>query len=372
MSRAFTRTHFVTTLLFALALSACSGEDKAKQAQTRQNVVQVQMTVLQPVATVATAAAPGTVIALESVQVASRLMGYLRDFAVVEGQAVKKGQRLFTIDPLDIEGAVEQAGLSVQQAEAAQKDAKADYDRFDALYKDEVVTRQQYEKMKLNYEMAASRAAQARSGLGTARGQMRYATVTAPIDGVVTRKLASQGDIAAPGHPVLMLENPARLQVQTSVAEDIYKGLRLGQEVQVEVDGRAQPLTARVARLSPAADPMTHAYMVKLDIACKLPSPRGGGAGGEGSCGLTSGAFARVLFPTAKREVLALTRAAVLNRAGIAGVFVVAADGTAQYRMVRLGQESSGMVEVLSGLNPGDRVVTGNAAAVNNGDKVSG
>jgi len=355
MYRAFSVTLFVKPLLLALTLSACSGGEKAKLAP--QHSVQAQVTVLQPVATVATIAAPGNVIALESVQVASRLMGYLRDFAVVEGQAVKKGQRLFTIDPLDIEGAMEQAGLGLQQAEAALKDAKADFDRFDALYKDEVVTRQQYEKMKLNYEIAASRAAQAKASLSTARGQMRYATVTAPIDGVVTRKLASEGDIAAPGHPVLMLENPARLQVQTSVAEDLYKGLRLGQEVQVEVDGRDKPLTAKVARLSPAADPMTHSYMVKLDLSTP---------------GLTSGAFARVLFPSGKREVLAVPAAAVLNRAGIAGVFVVDAAGLAQYRMVRLGREADGQVEVLSGLNPGERVVTGNAQAVNNGDKVSG
>jgi multidrug efflux pump subunit AcrA (membrane-fusion protein) len=141
------------------------------------------------------------------------------------------------------------------------------------------------------------------------------------------------------------------------VAEDLYRGLRLGQGVKVEIDGQARAIAAKVARLSPAADPMTHSYSVKLDVAAP---------------GLTSGAFARVLFPTGKRSLLALPRAAVLNRAGITGVFVVDAQGTAQYRMLRLGQESDAMVEVLSGLAPGERVVTGNAEAVNNGDKVSG
>lgn len=347
----------MTPLLIALLVAGCSGEDKGRPAATAQPSVQAQITLLQPTQTVATTATPGTIVALESVQVASRLMGYLRDISVVEGQSVKKGQRLFTIDPLDIEGAVEQARLGLSQAEAAMRDAKADYERFENLYKDEVVTRQQYEKMKLNYDIAVSRMAQAKAGLGTAQGQMRYATVSAPIDGVVTRKLANEGDIAAPGHPVLMLENPARLQVQTSVAENLYKNLRLGQIVNVEIDGRAQPIAARIARLSPAADPMTHTYMVKLDITAD---------------GLMSGGFARVMFPTGQRSALTLPRAAVLDRAGITGVFVVDAAGTAQYRMVRLGQEIDGMVEVLSGLNPGERVVTDNAQAVNNGDKVSG
>ena len=343
------------SLSLPLTLIGCSGEDKAKTAQEARRTVQAQTTIIQPSEGLATTAVTGTVEALESVRVASRLMGYIRDIAVVEGQAVKAGQRLFTIDPLDIEGAVEQARLGVKQAEDAMKDAEADYKRFENLYKDEVVTRQNYEKMKLNYDMAVTRAAQAKAGLGTAQGQMRYATVTSPINGVVTQKLANEGDIAAPGHPVLMVENPARLQVRGSVSEDIHRGLKLGAQVMVEVDGQDQAVAAKVAQLAPAADPMTHTYTVKLDIAAP---------------GLKSGTFARILFPTGKRTVLAVPEAAVLERAGIVGVFVVDAQGAAQYRMVRLGKQEGGLVEVLSGLNPGDRVVTGNAQAVNNGDNV--
>lgn len=343
------------SLSLPLTLIGCSGEDKAKTAQEARRTVQAQTTIIQPSEGLATTAVTGTVEALESVRVASRLMGYIRDIAVVEGQAVKAGQRLFTIDPLDIEGAVEQARLGVKQAEDAMKDAEADYKRFENLYKDEVVTRQNYEKMKLNYDMAVTRAAQAKAGLGTAQGQMRYATVTSPINGVVTQKLANEGDIAAPGHPVLMVENPARLQVRGSVSEDIHRGLKLGAQVMVEVDGQDQAVAAKVAQLAPAADPMTHTYTVKLDIAAP---------------GLKSGTFARILFPTGKRTVLAVPEAAVLERAGIVGVFVVDAQGAAQYRMVRLGKQEGGLVEVLSGLNPGDKVVTGNANAVNNGDNV--
>ena len=347
----------VLALSLALGLSACSGEEKSKTAQETPRTVQAQTTVIQMSEGLATTAVPGTVEALESVRVASRLMGYIRDIAVVEGQAVKAGQRLFTIDPLDIEGAVEQARLGLKQAEDAMKDAEADYKRFENLYKDEVVTRQNYEKMKLNYEMAVTRAAQAKAGLGTAQGQMRYATVTAPINGVVTSKLANEGDIAAPGHPVLMVENPARLQVRGAVSEDLYRTLKAGAQVMVEVDGQDKAVAAKVAQLAPAADPMTHTYTVKLDIAAP---------------GLKSGAFARIQFPTGKRTVLAVPEAAVLDRAGIVGVFVVDAQGAAQYRMVRLGRKDGGQVEVLSGLNAGDKVVTGNAQVVNNGDKIQG
>lgn len=345
-------------VLLTLALAGCGthGQDEpAKPAPPR--TVRAQVTAIQPVEVVASQPTPGTVVAVDSVKVASRLMGYIKDIAVVEGQAVKAGQRLFTIDPLDIEGAVAQARLALEQAEAAMKDARADFERFDALYKDEVVSRQHYEKMKLNYDIAVARAAQARAGLTTAQGQMRYASVASPIDGVVTMKLANEGDIAAPGHPVVMVENLARLQVQTSVPEALFQTLRLGQKVPVRIDGLDTPVEATVARLTPAADPMTHTHLVKLDVAAP---------------GLRSGAFARVLFPTGRARMLAVPQAAVLQRAGIAGVFVVDDAGTARYRMVRLGRVENGLAEILSGLNPGERVVTGNADAVNNGDRVQG
>ncbi len=359
MSKVALNQFLVAPLVIALSLSlvACSDPEPAKTAQAAQRSVQAQISQIQPAEVTATTATTGSVVALESVRVASRLMGYIKDIAVVEGQAVKTGQRLFTIDPLDIEGAVEQARLGLRQADDAMKDAKADFERFENLYKDEVVSRQQFEKMKLNYDMAVSRSAQAKAGLGTAQGQMRYATVTSPINGVVTQKLANQGDIAAPGHPVLMVENQARLQVQTAVSESLYKNIRIGQTVMVEIDGQEKAVAGKVASLSPAADPMTHTYTIKLDVAAPA---------------LKSGAFARVLFPTGARSILALPVEAVLERAGITGVFVVDAQNVAQYRMVRTGRVVDGRVEVLSGLNPGERVVTGNAQAVNNGDKVTG
>lgn len=344
-------------LALALVLAGCGGEGPKPAAQAPVNTVQATVAVVQPAEVDVHAAMPGTVVALESVKVASRLMGYIKDIAVAEGQAVKAGQRLFTIDPLDIEGGVAQARLGLEQAEKAMQDAKADYDRFSALLKDEVVTRQQYDKMKLNYEIAVSRVAQAKAGLGTAQGQMRYATVGSPINGVVVQKLANEGDIAAPGHPVLLVENPSRLQIQTSVPATLYAGLRLGAPVQVEIDGQAAPVTAKVANLSPAADPMTHTHLVKLDVSAP---------------GLKSGAFARVLFATGKESVLRVPAEAVLNRAGIEGVFVVDDQGIAHYRMVRTGRAEQGQVVILSGLAAGDKVVTGNAQAVNNGNKIQG
>lgn len=347
--------HILSAIALALSLAGC-GHDEAGQAPTPRTMPGKAVVVAAD-ARVAHHAAPATVVAVDRAEVASRLMGYISDIAVVEGQAVARGQRLFTVDPLDVQGGVEQARAGVSQAESAYADAKADFDRYSNLYQEEVVSRQQFDKAKLQLDVAAARLAQARAGLGTASGQLRYATVTSPIAGVVTRKLANNGDLAAPGKPVLVIENPARLQIETQVPEDVLGRLRPGLAVPVEIDGVDGQVEGRVARISPAADPVSRTFLVKLDVAAK---------------GLRSGAFARVLFPAGVRTALAVPAKALVNRAGIDGVFVLGQDGIAQFRMVRRGAEVGGLVEIQAGLAAGERVVVEGADKLESGDKVQG
>lgn len=344
-------------LALGLLLAGCGESDKAAAPKGETRTVQARAEQLTLSPLTVHHASPGTVVALERVEVASRLMGYLRDLAVVEGQAVARGQRLFTVDPVDVEGQVEQARHAVRQAEDAYQDAKLDFERYASLHQEEVVTRQQFEKMKLQHDLAATRLAQAKAGLRTASGQLRYASVAAPMAGVVTRKLADNGDLAAPGQPILVVESAGRLQVETQVPGDVLSQLRPGQTVAIAVDGRDAPLSGRVARISPAADPVSRTFMVRLDVA---------------GPGLRSGDYVRVLFPRGQRQTLLLPADALVRRAGIDGVFVVNGDNVAHFRMVRVGERQADRLEVQAGLVAGERVVVEGASRLETGDRVSG
>lgn len=341
-------------LLSLALLAGCGGQEETKQPPAAREVRAAVDTV-----TLTRSAAhhptPATLVAESQVQVASRLMGYIRAIDVVEGQTVRAGQKLLSIDPVDVQGQVEQSRAGLKQAEDALADARVEFQRFEALFKEEAVTRQQFEKMKLQYDMAQSHLAQARAGHNTAAGQLRYATVTSPIAGVVTRKLAHAGDLASPGQPLLVVENTGKLQVETQVPESVLSALKPGAQVRVEVDGQEQALNARVARISPAADPVSRTFLVKLDVS---------------GTGLRSGQFARVLFPQGEREALTVPASALIERAGIGGVFVVGPDGVIQFRMVRAGERRDGRVEILSGLTVGERVVSGNAEKLESGDRI--
>ncbi len=336
-----------------LVLTGCQSQDKASEVKFK--TVEAPTMTLSMVAMPVFDATPGSVVSEQQIQVASRLMGYIRDIAVREGDVVKSGQLLFTIDPTDIEGQVVQARAGVAQAEAALLDAKSDFERFSSLYKEESIPKMQYDKIKLHYSMAQSQAQAARAGLNTAESQLHYAQVRAPIDGVVTQKLASKGDLAAPGRPVLVLENLSSLMIQTAVSDETYAHLKQGGSAIVEVAGRV--LTATIARMVPSVDAMSHTHLVKLSV----PDAQG----------LSSGAFARVSFDVGSRQGIRVPKSAILQRAGITGVFVVDSEGVARYRMVRVGNESGDQVGIVSGLNSGEKIVAANAGELDSGDHVS-
>ncbi len=303
---------------------------------------------------------PGMVASEDQVQVASRLMGYIREIKVEEGQVVKAGQLLFVVDPSDIQGQVSQARAGLAQAEAALADANIDHARFGDLYKEEAIPKMQWDKIRLQKQVAEQQVEAARAGMGLASGQMRYASVVAPINGVVTQKMANAGDLATPGRPVLVIEGLKKLQVRTQVSGDVYARIKTGEKVTIVHDGDATqaPIEGTIAQVVPAADPVSHTHLVKID----LPA----------NSGLSSGNFVRVGFAVGSREGIRVPASALAERAGITGVFVVDAQGFARYRMVRMGAAEQGMVEIQSGLNAGDKVVVSKVEQLENGDKISG
>lgn len=358
------KSHFLRVALLGLAVGLVNGcgkhEPPEQQAAATGRTVTAEVQTVQQAPLSVRVEAPGAVVSEDQVQVASRLMGYIREIKVEEGQSVKAGQLLFVVDPSDIQGQMNQARAGLAQAEAALADAKLDYERFGTLYKEEAIPKLQWDKVRLQYQVAQQQAAAARAGLGLASSQMRYASVVAPINGVVTQKMANAGDLAAPGRPVLVIEGLKKLQVRTQVSSDVYARIKTGEKVTVTPDGDANlaPIEGVIAQVVPAADPASHSHLVKID----LPA----------ASGLSSGNFVRVGFAVGSREGIRVPAAALAERAGITGVFVVDVQGIARYRMVRTGAAEQGMVEVVSGLNPGDKVVVSNVSQLENGDKVSG
>ena len=197
--------------------------------------------------------------------------------------------------------------------------------------------------------MADAAATEAKTLLG-------YTKVTAPFAGVITRKYADVGDLAAPGKPLLEMEDARDLQLETDVPEAVIGRLALGDKLGVRVSGVSNELAGIVSEIAPSADPNSRTFLVKLDLP---PTP-----------GLRAGQFGRVAVPVGETSALRVPVTAVLQRGEMELVFVVANDH-AQLRIVKTGEHVGGEVELVSGVDPGEQVVTEGASNLLDGQPVT-
>jgi len=325
-------------LLPILLLTACGKHESPPAAATLPSVaVKTQPAAFQP--HTATEEVVGTVRSKQRAVVEAKVSGRVLEYTATPGAMVKAGDLLARLDVQEIQAKVDQARAMLDQA-------KRDFDRQKQLIASNATTRQEFD------------AADARVKIGTgavseAETMMSYAKVTAPFDGVVTRKLADVGDLAMPGKPLLEIEAPTSLRFEADLPEAILDRVKLGAKMPVRL---AKVIEGTVSEISPVADPVSRTFRVKLD----LPQTEG----------LRTGQFGRVSVPVAEVKLLLVPQSAVLKRGQMELVFV-AKEGKAALRLVKTGKVLQGRVEVLSGLEEGEQVIVSETAKLTDGQPVT-
>ena len=266
-----------------------------------------------------------------------RLMGLFSSVSctlpVVLGQRVKAGEMVARLDVAEINARLEQAEASLEQAER-------DWKRVSALFEQQAVTRAEY-------DAAQSRNRVAKGAEAEARAMMSYVEIVAPFDGVVTKKWAEVGDLAAPGKPLISIEDPSALQLEADVPQSIASRVQSDALLTVRVDGVSGDLTGKVSEIAPAADSVSRTFRVKVDLS-EQP-------------GLSSGQFGRIFVPVGESNSLRVPGSAVVQRGQLEIVFVVE-NQRAQLHLVKTGKRIGDEMEILSGLHAGDVVVIDGAS----------
>jgi membrane fusion protein, multidrug efflux system len=345
--------------------------------------------------------AVGTVASKATRPLASKIMGQVTAVRVREGDNVRAGQVLVEIEARDVATSVARAKAGVAEAEqslveidraveaaeqervaaAASHDlARMTYVRYAKLVEDRVISRQQFDEVEARYKMtsaelqrastnvamqrarrsqALARIEQARAESQSANVTLGYATIVAPADGIVVAKTAEVGMMALPGVPLLTIENSSTYRLEASVEESRTRAVRLGAEVSVRIDALGGlDITGSVAEIMPAADPASRSVVVKVD----LPATRG----------LRSGQYGIAAFPAGERVVTAVSRSALVERGQLTGIFVVDDSNVARLRFVTTGERRGDSVEILSGLDEGQRFVAETAGALADGRRIAG
>jgi membrane fusion protein, multidrug efflux system len=170
-----------------------------------------------------------------------------------------------------------------------------------------------------------------------------YATVRAPFDGVIAQKFANACDFASPGFPLLTLEGTADFQVEAPVPDSLTDRLTSGVELTIEVPAVGTTFTGKLAELSSAADANAHTVLAKISVPA--------------SVAVRSGQFARVQVPGAPVATTLVPASAVARLGQMERVFVAAENNRSVLRLVKTGAVRGDFVEILSGLDQGERVV---------------
>lgn len=326
--------------------------------------------------------AVGTVRSATSSILGAEIGGAVLEIRVKPGDRVKRGEVLALLDNRTPRAGLEAAQAGVEEAKygvaaadhelqaavAEQKLAEDTFRRYQQLLKRNSVTRQEYDGAQARARAAAANVAalEARKGQMEAQGRqsqaqlasaqtlLSHSKVVSPTDGVVTAKLVDAGTLVMPGTPLLTVEDAAHYRLEANVPQALLSKIHLGQKTQVRLD--QSEWAGTVIEIVPAADPSTRTFVVKV----ALPS----------SCPCQSGEYGTGEFLVGEKKAFAVPRSAVVERGELAGLYVVNAQGIAEYRLVTRGDTFGERVEILSGLSDGERVAESRLDQLHDGAQV--
>lgn len=273
--------------------------------------------------------------------------------------------------------AVHQAEAAVNQANEGLEIAKASASQvYEGARTQEITAAEkQVEQAQAGYQQAQQEAvmahqggrwediaqasagiAQARAGLAGAQTMSGYTAIYAPFNGVITGRKADPGSMAMPQFPMLTMDDDSLYQLASQVPEQLAAHLSPGERVMVRLDALNTTLSATVAEMVPGADASSHTVTVKVN----LPHV----------AGLLSGLFGRLLITSGCEQALTIPYSALIDRHGLNGVYVLDEHDIAQFTLVTPGARLADRVEVLSGLQDGQRVIISNVDRITAGQRI--
>lgn len=311
-------------------LSGCkkkAGGTAAAFPTPRVIVIEAQ---LQPVEE--TLSLVGTLAANESVELKPESDGVIREIHFQEGQHVRKGDLLVTLD-------AEKFAAAVAEAEANFKLSESTYQRNKQLLADKLISQQDYDQSAANYQFT-------QATLELKRRQLQDARMVAPFEGVVGARNVSPGQVINRTTAVTWLIDLDPIKVEISVPERFLNQIRVGQKVSFNVAAfPGRKFEGEVYFIASHLDEATRTALIKALI----PNP---------NSDLRSGMFASLELGIRIRDsAIVVPEVALLTTADATSVFVVGPDLVAQFRPVKPGVRLAGRVEIVEGLKAGERVV---------------
>ena len=353
-------------MAFALAAAGCgrsngdaAGRDSAASAasEARQAVMTVTATPLERVELTRTIAMTGSVYAWQDVIIASEVGGYrVADVFVDVGDHVKKGQRLVVLSTALLQAEVATKQATLKQREAELVNAQAALERGQSLATMNLLSKADLDRLTSEQMASQSRFESARADLDTSHLRLEFTDVTAPDDGVITSRTVTVGQIAQAGNEMLRLLRNGRIEWRGEAPETRLKDLVAGQGVSVmTADGT--PFHGKIRVVSPTISSNDRTALIYVD----LPADDR----------LRPGMYARGEIEIGTGPAYMVPLGSIVSSDGYSYVFVLSEDNTVARRRVETGAIHEESIEVISGVEAGERIVDKGAGFLKDGDRVN-
>lgn len=285
-----------------------------------------------------------SVEAKQATIISSRILARINTITVRAGDKVKKGDLLIQLEQTDLQSQVLQAKQNIIALQARNKEAKQNFERSVELFKKQLISAFNLDKDRADYQSVVAELTAAKQRLSQSETTLSYATLIAPINGLIVDRFAEPGDTAQAGAKLLSLYNPLSLRVEAQVRERLALTLTQGQKIEIELPSINKTLVGEIEEIVPAANTGSRSFLIKVRITY--------------SDNLLSGMYARMLIPAGKQIKLKIPTNKVAHIGQLDFVWVNV-NGNVQRRFVRLGKtQPNDMVAVISGLKEGNEIMT--------------
>ncbi|MDX1585134.1 MAG: efflux RND transporter periplasmic adaptor subunit [Balneolaceae bacterium] len=348
-------------LLLALSLTAasCSSDEETEAATGATVSVTLQEATLQNVP--ASYRFSGKVQSDNTVRLSTKVSGKIEQLTAEEGDYVKRGEALVRIKDDNLQAQKNQVEAGLSEARASLSNTEKNYQRMKALFEKESATQKELDDITTQYEMAQAKVKSLEAKLTEINDLIDYTVLEAPFNGYVVSKMASEGDLAGPGQPLISVEKESGMKVVIAVPETRISLFNLKDTVAVDIRAAdKRGLQGVVASVNPSGNPASRQFRVEIHFP-----------GYPKLQGLKSGMFAEVGLLSSGEQKVTVPESAIVERGQLTGLYTLNSNSEAVLRWVRLGEKNNGMVEVLSGLAPGESYIASYEGALREGQKVN-
>ena len=359
---------YVLIVLGLSLMGAGCGNKETKNEETAR--VPVEVTKVQAGRVLQSLTFNGDIEAEFEVKVFSKIPDRIEKYYVDEGSFVQKGAPIARIFATTIQQGVRQAEAGLSAAKAQEANVAVEYERAQRLFKENAMSKQQFDMVVTQYEAAKAGLEQAQAAVLSAKSTLDDATVSAPIAGIIGKRYYEAGDMANPALPVATVVQMERIKVTFDATESDIGKIRVGQEAEVQVRSfENEHFTGKVSKISPVLDPMTR--MAEVEVLVNNNDRR-----------LKPGMFARVkVFIGVIENTIAVPRYATVERTNLERingeetavthylVYVVEGDKAVQ-RTLQVSYADHQQLAVTGGLEIGEQLVTVGQAGLRDGAPV--